>query len=68
MIRNVLLVIYGAGWLVTVVTTAVRTGSVPGELWAGLGVGVGALLAVFKAEEGARPRPRRQHEEEDERP
>lgn len=56
MIRDVLLAVYAIGWLVTVIITAWRTGSVPPELWAVLGVGVGALLAAFKVDAPGRRR------------
>lgn len=51
MVRDVLLVIYATAWLVTVVITAWRTGTVPPELWAALGVGSGGLIAVFKTDD-----------------
>lgn len=50
MIRDVLLGIYALAWLVVVVITAWRTGAVPAELWAVLGVGAGALIAVFRTD------------------
>lgn len=51
MIRDVLLALFGAVWGVVVVMTVIRTGEVPAELWAVLGVGVGALLAAFRTDE-----------------
>jgi hypothetical protein len=50
MIRDVLLAVYAAGWLAVVLVTVWRTGAVPAELWAALGVGVGGLLAAFKVD------------------
>jgi hypothetical protein len=50
MIRDVLLGIFGVGWLVVITITAWRTGFVPTELWAALGVGTGGLLAVFRTD------------------
>lgn len=60
MVRDVLMVIYAAAWLFVVILTAWRTGGVPPELWAVLGVGEGGLLAVFRAEPyiGRRRAPR----------
>lgn len=51
MIRDVLLAIYGTVWAVVVIATAIRTGEVPAELWAVLGIGVGALLAAFRTDD-----------------
>lgn len=51
MVRDVLLVIYAGAWLVTVIITAWRTGTVPAELWAALGIGAGGLVAVFKTDD-----------------
>jgi hypothetical protein len=50
MIREVLMAGFGVVWGVVVLLTAWRTGSVPPQLWAVLGVGEGALVAVFKTE------------------
>jgi len=50
-IRELLMLLYGVAWLVVVVLTAVRTGAVPAELWAGLGIGEGALMGIFRADE-----------------
>lgn len=60
MIRDVLLAVYAVAWLVVVVITAWRTGSVPPELWAVLGVGAGGLVAVFRTDDymGRRREPR----------
>jgi hypothetical protein len=62
-IREVLMAVYAVAWLVVVVLTAWRTGEVPAELWAGLGIGEGALMAIFRGDEALR---RRGHAEEDE--
>lgn len=50
MIRDVLLGVFAAAWLTVIVITAWRTGTVPPELWAVLGIGVGALMAVFRVD------------------
>jgi hypothetical protein len=50
MIRDILLAVYAVGWLAVVLVTVWRTGTVPAELWAALGVGVGGLLAAFKVD------------------
>lgn len=57
--RDVLLIIFAAGWLVVLVITAVR-GPVPAELWGTLAVGLGAIMAVFKTNDitGRRRRER----------
>ncbi|HEY9411109.1 MAG TPA: hypothetical protein VIP77_16135 [Jiangellaceae bacterium] len=60
MIRDVLLGLFGLVWAVVVVTTQIRTGQVPAELWAVLGIGVGGLLAAFRTDDRlgrARRRP-----------
>jgi len=62
MIREALMVVFAAAWLFVVVLTAWRTGTVPAELWAVLGVGEGALLAVFRTE---RYLGRRRREDQD---
>lgn len=61
-IREVLMGIYAVVWAVVVVLTAVRTGDVQPELWAGLGIGEGALMALFRGEEALR---KRRHDLED---
>jgi hypothetical protein len=53
MIRNVLLKWFFAVWGIVVVGSWFRAGSVPAELWAVPGVVVGALLAVFRADDRA---------------
>lgn len=50
MIRDVLLALFGGVWAVVVVLTVWRTGSVPAELWAVLGGGIGGILAVFRTD------------------
>lgn len=66
MIRDVLLAIYGGVWAVVVVTTAIRTGQVPAELWAVLGIGVGALLAAFRTDDRVARRGADGHDDESE--
>lgn len=50
-VRDLLMLVFAAAWLVVVIMTAWRTGQVPPELWAVLGVGVGGLMAVFRTEQ-----------------
>lgn len=50
MIRDVLLLVFATAWLVVVLITAWRTGTVPAELWAVLGVGAGGIVAVFRTD------------------
>lgn len=45
--RDLLLLTYGAGWLIVLVITAIR-GPVPAELWGVLAVGLGGIMAAFK--------------------
>lgn len=51
MIRDVLLAIYGTGWLLVMGVTALRGSEIQPELWAALGLGVGAILAAFRTDE-----------------
>jgi hypothetical protein len=51
MIRDVLLLVYGLGWLAVLLVTVWRTGTVPAELWAVLGLGIGGILAAFRADD-----------------
>jgi hypothetical protein len=55
-IRDVLLLVFAAAWLAVILLTAWRTGYVPAELWAVLGVGTGGLIAVFRADSRGRRR------------
>lgn len=68
-IRDMLMLVYAAAWLAVILLTAWRTGTVPPELWAALGVGTGALVAVFKGDEALQRRRGRgdDTEPEDER-
>lgn len=50
MIRDVLLGVFATAWLAVVLITAWRTGTVPAELWAVLGVGAGGIVAVFRTD------------------
>ena len=61
-VRDVLMVGYFFVWAVVVVLTALRTGEIAAELWAVLGVGEGALMALFRGDEAWR---RRNGEEDD---
>ena len=47
--RDILLLVYGAGWLIVLIITAVR-GPVPAELWGVLAIGLGAIMAAFRVE------------------
>lgn len=51
MIRDVLLAVFATAWLAVVLITVWRTGTVPAELWAVLGVGAGGLVAVFRTDD-----------------
>jgi len=63
-VRDVLLGVHAAAWLVVVLITAWRTGEVPPELWAALPLGVGAIMGAFRAD--AMIRRRRTGEADDE--
>lgn len=62
-IRELLMALYGVVWGFITAGTWWRTGTVPAELWAGLGVGEGALMAIFRADAALR---RRENHAEDE--
>lgn len=66
MIREILLGVHAAAWLVVVLITAWRTGEVPPELWAVLPLGVGAIIGAFRADTaiGTHPRPTDTHSED----
>lgn len=49
-IRDLLLALYAVVWSAVVLVTLWRTGTVSNELLASLGVGVGGLLAAFRAD------------------
>jgi hypothetical protein len=57
MIRDVLLGVYALAWLVAVVHTQWQTGKVDPVLWATLGLGVGVILGIFKAEAAEKKSP-----------
>ena len=59
--------VYAAGWIFAVVVTALRIGEVPAQLWAVLGVGEGALMAIFRGDEALR-RGHDQAEKKDQQP
>ena len=51
-IREFLMAIYGLGWFVVLIVTALRTKEpIPAELWAVLGIGEGGLLAAFRTDD-----------------
>jgi hypothetical protein len=50
-IRDLLLALFGAVWGFVVIMTVARTGTVPAELWATLGIGVGGILAAFRTDD-----------------
>lgn len=47
-IRDVILGCFMVGWIAVTIITAWKSGSVPAELWAVPGVGIGALMALFR--------------------
>lgn len=57
MIRDVLLGVYALAWLVVVILTAWRTGEVDPVLWATLGLGVGVILGIFRADGQPQKKP-----------
>lgn len=61
MIRDALLALFGLVWGVVVVVTVIRTGTVPAELWATLGLGVGGILAAFRTDDRFSRRPPDRH-------
>jgi len=52
-VRNVVLVVFVTVWAFVVGLSAWRTSNVPAELWAVLGLGLGAVLTVFAKADGA---------------
>lgn len=57
-IRDVILGCFMVGWIAVTIITAWKTGSVPAELWAVPGIGIGTLMAVFRNSDGkANPNP-----------
>jgi hypothetical protein len=64
-IRDVILGCFMLGWVAVTIITAWKSGSVPAELWAVPGVGIGALMALFrdsKSREGDADDPEPQKE------
>ena len=59
-IRDVILGCFMVGWIAVTIITAWKTGSVPAELWAVPGVGIGALMALFRNSDGTTNQGRRQ--------
>lgn len=53
-IRELLMGIYAVVWAVVVIITVWRTGEVPNTVLAALGVGEGALMALFRADDALR--------------
>jgi hypothetical protein len=49
-IRDVLLVVYSAGWAAAVGVALVKTGEVSPTLFAALGLGVGTIIGAFRVE------------------
>ena len=47
-IRDIILGCFMLGWIAVTIITAWKSGSVPAELWAVPGVGIGALMALFR--------------------
>jgi hypothetical protein len=64
MIRDVLLGVFAAAWLIVMVITAWRTGGIPPELWLTLGIGAGGILAVFRADDSYSSRRKAPPDEE----
>lgn len=56
-IRDVLLVVYGAGWAAAVGVALFKTGEVAPTLWGALGLGVGAIIGAFRVEGARAPAP-----------
>lgn len=65
-VRDIVLIIYSVTWGIAVTISMLRTGTVPPELLAALGVGVGAILGVFRLDDRAShdPPPRSRDAEE----
>lgn len=64
-IRDVILGCFMVGWIAVTIITAWKSGSVPAELWAVPGVGIGALMALFRdgksgAQEVDEPEPQKE--------
>lgn len=57
-IRDVVLGVFMVGWTTVTIITAWKTGAVPAELWAVPGVGIGALMALFRTTTGDEGRNR----------
>jgi hypothetical protein len=54
-IREILMALYAIVWAVLLIAFGIRTGDwPPAETWAALGVGEGALMAIFRADEALR--------------
>ncbi len=63
-IRDVILGCFMVGWIAVTIITAWKSGNVPAELWAVPGVGIGALMALFRdgknADEADEPTPQKE--------
>lgn len=64
-IRDIILGCFMVGWIAVTIITAWKSGSVPAELWAVPGVGIGALMALFRdgktnAGEASEPEPQKE--------
>lgn len=63
-IRDIILGCFMVGWIAVTIITAWKSGSVPAELWAVPGVGIGALMALFRdgkdKEEAEAPTPQKE--------
>lgn len=71
LIRDVILGCFMLGWIAVTIIIAFKTGSVPAELWAVPGVGIGALMALFRrggGEDDDEPAPIANHEAQKELP
>lgn len=49
-IRDLLLIIYSAGWSAAVGVSLIKTGEVSATLFAALGIGVGTIIGAFRVE------------------
>lgn len=57
MIRDVLLGVYAAAWLIVVALTAWRDQEIDPVLWAALGAGVGVIMGIFRVDDNQAKKP-----------
>jgi hypothetical protein len=58
MIRDALLGVHAAAWLIAVTVVALRTGEVPPALWTVLPLGISGILVAFRTGGDDRAAPR----------